>query len=90
MNGFEINIFSWFKTKIKKNIASPQDIVNFLTWRDKLGKTYSRADDCVARSGAKSPCSCPKSLAAGTIDNNIGKLRSILETLAEALHGTAS
>ena len=53
------------------------NIANFLVWRDKFGKTYSHADDCVARSGAKSPCSCPKSLAAGTIDNNIGKLRSI-------------
>ena len=65
----------------------------FLIWRDKFGKTYSHADDCVARSGAKSPCSCPKSLAAGEIDNNIGKLRSIspfLKTVAEARHGTAS
>ena len=66
--------------------------MNFLIWRDKFGKTYSHADDCVARSGAKSPYSCPKSLAAGAIDN-IGKLRSIspfLKTVAEALHGTAS
>ena len=59
------------------NIDSPQDTVNFLIWRDKFGKTYSYADDCVERSGAKSSCSCPKSLAAGTIDNNIRRLRSI-------------
>ena len=55
--------------------ASPRDVLGFLAWRDKFGKVISHSDDCLAAHQAY--CSCPKSLAAGTIDNNIGKLRSI-------------
>ena len=57
--------------------ASPDDIVSFLTWRDKFGKTVRHSEICKKPSDGNQ-CSCPKSLAAGTIDSNIGKLRSIL------------
>ena len=59
------------------NIASPQDIIGFLIWRDKFGKTILHADDCSASSGGKDPCICSRALAAGTIENNIAKLKSI-------------
>ena len=55
--------------------ASPRDVLGFLAWRDKFGKVILHSDDCLAAPQAY--CSCPKTLAAGTIDNNIGKLRSI-------------
>ena len=46
--------------------ATPGDILKFLVWKDKAGKT-------------KVPygASCPKRLAAGTVDSMIGKLRAI-------------
>ncbi len=59
------------------NIASPKDVVDFLIWIDKFGKTSQHDEKCFARSLTKISCSCPRSLAARTIDNNIGKLRSI-------------
>ena len=59
------------------NIASPQDIIGVLIWRDKFGKTILHADDCSALSGGKDRCICSRALAAGTIENNIAKLKSI-------------
>ena len=56
--------------------ASLDDIVSFLTWRDKFSKTVCHSEICKKPSDGNQ-CSCPKSLAAGTIDSNIGKLRSI-------------
>ena len=57
--------------------ASPQDLVTFLVWRDKFGKTMVHSDICASPLLRPGSCSCSKTLAAGTIDNNIGKLRSI-------------
>ena len=54
-------------------MASPKDIISFLAWRDKFGKTVLHSSDC----SREETCTCPKVLAAGTVDNNIGKLRSI-------------
>ncbi len=57
-------------------IASPQDVITFLIWKDKFGKTVIHSDSCTATHKGGS-CSCQKSLAAGTIDSYIGKLRTI-------------
>lgn len=79
----QLESFLWSQTERKSiAIASPQDIVNFLIWRDKFGKSTSHSDECPTRSIAKNaPCSCYRGLAAGTIDNNIGKLRSIFKEI---------
>jgi len=58
--------------------ATPQDLTRFLVWKDKGGKTKIHLPQCkhVGVSG-KAPCLSPTRLAAGTVDNLIGKLRSI-------------
>ena len=56
--------------------ASPRDVVSFLVWRDKFGKTAVHSDNCLATRNSGN-CSCRRGLAAGTVDNNIGKLRTI-------------
>ena len=58
--------------------ATPGDILKFLVWKDKAGKTKVHQTQCPRRSSDKTPsCSCPKRLAAGTVDRMIGKLRAI-------------
>ena len=58
--------------------ATPGDILKFLVWKDKAGKTKVHQTQCPRRSSDKTPsCSCPKRLAAGTVDSMIGKLRAI-------------
>ena len=58
--------------------ATPQDLTRFLIWKDKGGKTKIHLPQCkhFGVSG-KARCLCPTRLAAGTVDNLIGKLRSI-------------
>ena len=69
------------------NIASPQDIVSFLIWRDRFGKTILHSKNCASSLGIKKgSCSCPKFIAAGTIDNNIGKLQTIFKELGRGSH----
>lgn len=58
--------------------ATPEDILKFLVWKDKAGKTKVHQTQCPRRSSDKTPsCSCPKRIAAGTVDSMIGKLRAI-------------
>ena len=61
-----------------KSLASalPSDIVVFLIWKHKGGKTWDHRSQCLirARGGC---CDCPKRLAFGTVDALIGKLRAI-------------
>ena len=58
--------------------ATPDDIINFLIWKDSSGKTTVHIDDCSNFGNKrKTDCSCPKRLAYGTVDSLIGKLRSI-------------
>ena len=63
--------------------ATPHDIIKFLIWRDKFGKTVVHLTNCtrlLEKNGNHSQaCNCPRNLAAGTVDNNIGKLRSIFK-----------
>ena len=58
--------------------ASPRNVVDFLIWRDNFGKTIIDSNDCESRT-KKGICKCCRGLAAGTIDNNIGKLKTIFK-----------
>lgn len=60
--------------------ASPQDLVRFLVWKDKTGKTQVHSVGCPHR-GLQGPsqCGCPHRLAAGSVDSLIGKLRAIFK-----------
>ena len=56
--------------------ALPSDIVAFLIWKDKGGKTRVHRSECLSRARGGS-CDCPKRLAFGTVDALMGKLRAI-------------
>ena len=60
--------------------ATPLDLLRFLEWKDKTGKTQVHSLCCSHR-GLKGSfsCGCPFRLAAGTVDSLIGKLRSIFK-----------
>ncbi|KAK3753769.1 hypothetical protein QZH41_003888 [Actinostola sp. cb2023] len=60
--------------------ATPHDLVRFLVWKDKTGKTQVHPLGCPHR-GLKGPflCGCPLRLAAGSVDSLIGKLRAIFK-----------
>ena len=58
--------------------ASPRDVTRFLVWKDKKGKTKIHVSTCSLFGAKKAEvCSCPSTLAAGTVANLIGKLRSL-------------
>lgn len=58
--------------------ASPSDILKFLVWKDKFGKTVVHKSECPGLGQRQSTsCSCPKRLAAGTVDRLVGKIRAI-------------
>ena len=65
------------------NIATPQDIVSFLIWRDRFGETILHSKDSASSLREKGS---PRFLAAGTIDNNIGKLKTIFKELGRGSH----
>ena len=79
----QLESFLWCSPNKKTlSSASPNDIVSFLIWRDKFGKTKVHRNSCQSKNelgGSILSCSCPKVLAAGTIDNNIGKLRALFK-----------
>ena len=56
--------------------ALPADVIAFLVWKDRGGKTKVHQASCPSRSSQKT-CDCPNRLAFGTIDSLIGKLRAI-------------
>ena len=58
--------------------ATPHDLTRFLVWKDLKGKTKVHIPQCpLFGSHSKTSCKCPTRLAAGTVDNIIGKLRAI-------------
>ena len=63
-----------------------QDIVSFLICRDRFGKIILHSKDCASSLREKDSCSCSRFLAAGTIDNNIGKLKTIFKELGRGSH----
>ena len=52
--------------------AIPGDLLEFLVWKDRRGRTQVHCAGC--QGGA---CNCSKRLAFGTVDSLIGKLRAI-------------
>lgn len=74
---FENFLFSLPTSKSLFN-ASPRDVRSFLVWKDSKGKTKVHRPSCrLFGSTRKGRCACPTTLAAGTVDNLIGKLRTI-------------
>ena len=59
--------------------CTAQDIVKFLISKDKSGRTVVRWLSC-----SKKDCSCPKRLAAGSVDFTLGRLRAIFNKLGRA------
>ena len=58
--------------------ASSSDILKFLIWKDKSGRTKVQQTSCPELGKQKaSSCECPSRLSAGTVDSLIGKLRAI-------------
>ena len=54
------------------------DILKFLVWKDKSGRTKVHQMACPQASQTRSSSySCPSRLAAGTVDSLLGKLRAI-------------
>lgn len=59
--------------------ALPSDVIEFLVWKDKGGKTRVHCVSCLnqSQSNKNATCQCPKRLAFGTVDSLIGKLRAV-------------
>lgn len=58
--------------------ASSSDILKFLVWKDRSGRTKVHQTSCPELGKHKaSSCDCPSRLSAGTVENLIGKLRAI-------------
>ena len=53
------------------------DILAFLVWKDKSGRTKVHALNCPCIGNNQAKCLCPTRLASGTVDSIIGKLKSI-------------
>ena len=64
-----------FSLSSPKSIATglPTDVVAFLVWKDREGRTRVHQPDCQGWV----PCQCPLRLAHGTVNSLISKLRSI-------------
>ena len=73
-----VNLLSSLPVPKTLSSASPFDIKKFLVWKDNSGKTVVHLLACPdLGQRQRDSCSCPTRLAAGTVDNLIGKLRSI-------------
>lgn len=59
--------------------AVPGDVISFLIWKDRNGRTQVHQPTCRASRSQRgaAECQCPKRLTFGTVDALIGKLRSI-------------
>ena len=71
----QLETYLWSLPQRKTPVCN--DVIGFFVWRDKFGKTVVHTNKCSAQNGLEEQCSCPRVLAAGTVDNNIGKLRTI-------------
>ena len=56
--------------------CTADDIIKFLIYKDKSGKTIVHSPFCPGI-----PCECPRRLAAGTIDSLLGKRKAIFDEL---------
>ena len=62
--------------KIKKYKEIQKYIVKFLISKDKSGRTVVHSSSC-----PRASCTCPKRLAAGSVDSLMGRLRAIFNNL---------
>ena len=70
--------FMDFLALMSQRTAVPDDVVDFLLWKDSSGKTVVHCDTCLfLGERSNSSCSCPKRLAYGSVDSTIGKVRAI-------------
>ncbi|XP_078345426.1 uncharacterized protein LOC144630944 [Oculina patagonica] len=67
--------------------ATPGDILKFLAWKDRAGKTKVHQMHCSKRNSDKTPCPCPTRLAAGTVDSMISMIRKLLTIFVNAKLG---
>ena len=56
--------------------CTASDIVNFLIFKDKSKRTVVHSSLC-----SRASCTCPKRLAAGSVDSLIGRLRAVFNNL---------
>ncbi|KAI8494630.1 hypothetical protein Bbelb_278560 [Branchiostoma belcheri] len=56
---------------------APSDIVEFLIYKDDVGKTKVHKAGCQSNGPGLEACVCPNRLAFKTVDSHIGKLRAI-------------
>ena len=66
-------------------LASPEDVIKFLFFRDSRGKTQVHDVSCpnIGLRGSHD-CACPFRLAAGTIDSMVGKLRAFFNKIGRS------
>ena len=66
-----------------KTISScmADDVIKFLIYKDSSGQTVVHVPTC-----PRGACTCPRRLAAGTVDSLLGKLRSIFNKLGRFDH----
>ena len=67
--------------------ASPLDVLRFLHFRSKNGRTQVHVFACSAfgRSGLHE-CGCPRMFAAATVDSYVGMLRALFNDIGRRLH----
>ena len=78
-DSLEVQLSSFLRSLVppkKFSAAMAEDIVKFLTSMDAAGKQKLHVRSCSSKTW-----SCPKRLAAGTVDSYIGKLRAIFNRL---------
>lgn len=76
-----------FSLPLPKSLFSavPRDLVRFLIWKDRKGKTKVHKSACpLFVSHSKKRCHCVVRLAAGTVDSLIGKLRSLFNNVGRS------
>ena len=79
-SALEMEFLQFLETTSKRDIcaAIPDDVVDFLIWKDNFGKTVVHMVACpFSGENRVSSCVCPKRLAYGSVDSIIGKLRAM-------------
>lgn len=73
-----LSVLASLPTRKTLQSATPGDILKFLVWKDRAGRTKVHQMHCSRSNSDKTPSfPCPTRLAAGTVDSMIGKLRAI-------------
>ena len=86
-SALEMEFSQFLESTSKRDIrsAKPDDVIDFLIWKDNFGKTVVHFDTCpLFGEKSVSSCVCPKRLAYGSVDSIIGKLRAIFNKYRRA------